>query len=607
MRLGNTDIASVKLGSSQVQAVYLGSNLVWQNAPVAIAATGVGTTSFTANWNAYSGATYYLLDVSESSDFSTFVYENQITTSTSYVVIGLESNTTYYYRVRANVGYDSDAQAFFDRVTTASGSLSTTEQDAVNTLVVQMKADGIWTKMKAIYPMVGASAAACAQNLKSSSFTGTFSSGWTFASTGVTPNGTSAYMDTGFNLSTQIGANSSHLSFYSRTNIGTTQGDIGCFSNPAGTTDNEILIRYGGTFYGFNNPSKYVSVSNSDSRGFYQLNAESLNLKAFKNSSQFGSTVSLTSYTSTNLNVYVGGINKNGLVTPSTKECAFASIGDGLTDTEASNFYTAVQAFNTTLNRSVGTPIVSDSDAQAYINRVYNAGGTLTNTEANAVNQLTIDMKAAGIWNAMKAVYPMVGASAAACAQNLKSSSFTGTFSSGWTFASTGIQGNGTNAYMDTGFVISDNLIYDNQSYSIYKTTVQSGTRCEFGASYSSDINGVGMFLNLGYSYINTFVHDSPFSSSTTSGNYILNRINSTTKKLFRNGFLFGTVTDSATNYNYLGHTVYLGARNDYGTAIFYTNTETRFFTIGDGLTDTEASDFYTAVQAFQTTLNRQV
>jgi hypothetical protein len=28
------------------------------------------------------------------------------------------------------------------------------------------------------------------------SFTGTFTSGWTFASTGVTPNGTSAYMDT---------------------------------------------------------------------------------------------------------------------------------------------------------------------------------------------------------------------------------------------------------------------------------------------------------------------------------------------------------------------------------------------------------------------------
>ena len=37
----------------------------------------------------------------------------------------------------------------------------------------------------------------------------------------------------------------------------------------------------------------------------------------------------------------------------SSKECAFASIGDGLTDTQASNFYTAVQAFQTTLSRNV--------------------------------------------------------------------------------------------------------------------------------------------------------------------------------------------------------------------------------------------------------------
>ena len=37
----------------------------------------------------------------------------------------------------------------------------------------------------------------------------------------------------------------------------------------------------------------------------------------------------------------------------STKQCAFASIGDGLTDTEAANFYTAVNAFQTTLSRQV--------------------------------------------------------------------------------------------------------------------------------------------------------------------------------------------------------------------------------------------------------------
>jgi phosphodiesterase/alkaline phosphatase D-like protein len=149
MKLGALDISTVKLGTNQVQAVYQGVDLVWQNAPVATAATGVGQTSFTANWNAYTGAVVYLLDVSESSDFSTFVYEDQQVNAptTSYVVIGLNPNTTYYYRVRASTEAltDPDAQAFFDRVTDAGGSLSTTEQDAVNTLVVQMKDDGIWS------------------------------------------------------------------------------------------------------------------------------------------------------------------------------------------------------------------------------------------------------------------------------------------------------------------------------------------------------------------------------------------------------------------------------------------------------------------------------
>ena len=37
----------------------------------------------------------------------------------------------------------------------------------------------------------------------------------------------------------------------------------------------------------------------------------------------------------------------------STKQCAFASIGDGLTDAEALALYNAVQLFNTTLARQV--------------------------------------------------------------------------------------------------------------------------------------------------------------------------------------------------------------------------------------------------------------
>jgi S-DNA-T family DNA segregation ATPase FtsK/SpoIIIE len=52
---------------------------------------------------------------------------------------------------------------------------------------------------------------------------------------------------------------------------------------------------------------------------------------------------------------------------------------------------------------------------------------------------------------------------------------------------------------------------------------------------------------------------------------------------------------------------IYLGCLNLDGTAAQFSNYENAFASIGDGLTDTEASNFYTAVQAFQTTLGRQV
>jgi len=71
-------------------------------APVAIAASAVTTTGFTANWNASTGATSYRLDVS-GDNFATFVagYNNKTVSITSDPVTGLSAGTVYSYRVRA--------------------------------------------------------------------------------------------------------------------------------------------------------------------------------------------------------------------------------------------------------------------------------------------------------------------------------------------------------------------------------------------------------------------------------------------------------------------------------------------------------------------------
>ena len=244
--------------------------------------------------------------------------------------------------------YDADAQAFFDRVTIAGGSLSDTEKTAVNQLVLDMKSYSIWTKMKAIYPMVGASSAACAQNLKSSSFTGTFSGGWTFASSGATPNGTTGYMNTNLNYNTTIGLNSTHYSYYSRNNTTLFGFDMGCY---AGGQENWMSLNFSGVAYYFPNTSG-IQVTYGNTIGYYIGTFTVNSMKFFKNNSVIGSKTSNT-YNSTNLNVFLGAVNTGSATLYANRQCAFSSIGDGLTDTEASNFYTAVQAFQTTLNRNV--------------------------------------------------------------------------------------------------------------------------------------------------------------------------------------------------------------------------------------------------------------
>ena len=71
---------------------------------IALPATNVVQTSFTANWNSSAGATGYWLDVATDAGFVAFVpgYANRDAgKATTSNIAGLTPNTTYFYRVRA--------------------------------------------------------------------------------------------------------------------------------------------------------------------------------------------------------------------------------------------------------------------------------------------------------------------------------------------------------------------------------------------------------------------------------------------------------------------------------------------------------------------------
>lgn len=253
-------------------------------------------------------------------------------------------------------GNDADAQAFID----AAGITDATQQSAINTLVTDLKGYGIWTKMKAIYPFCGGTASSHKWNLKNpadtdAAFRLVFSGGITHSGTGVLFNGTNGYSNTYLNPSASLSLNSTHFTYYSRSNNTYSGVMIGTSSTGNGQSLLALKVESG-------TPQDYTCVHNNATAGnspsrndglFTATRTESGSFKVFRNSTVYRNS-SITSTSLSTTNFYLGARNNNNSVIQyTTLQCAFASIGDGLTDTEVANLYTAVQAYQTSLNRQV--------------------------------------------------------------------------------------------------------------------------------------------------------------------------------------------------------------------------------------------------------------
>ena len=275
----------------------------------------------------------------------------------------------YYYRLISSMlkapSVDADAQLFI----TNAVITDITQQNAINKLVTDFKAANIWTKMKAIYPFVGGTAAQHRFNLKDprpldSAYYLTFYNGWTHSSTGAKPNGTDGYADTKLAPTTAgMSANSFHMSNYSRTSFssGTSRIYIGVRS--LGLFNMTVLgwlsggTQEAGTIAGTTDGTEYSPTpALSPSTAGMKLITTNTNRNArlYRGSTYQATQVLQTSSETTLNNIFIGAWNSDGTSGLfSNAETAFASIGSGLTDTDSANLNTAVATFNTTLSRNV--------------------------------------------------------------------------------------------------------------------------------------------------------------------------------------------------------------------------------------------------------------
>lgn len=144
---------------------------------------------------------------------------------------------------KGSITFDSSSLLYF-----AAGNITNqAEKIAANTLIVGMKAAGLWDKCDRVYlrsPTSLAASLLCCKSLISQ----TNINAATHSSSGISFNGTTQYLRTGDTLvsgMSQVALNSAHISVYfsTGTSLGTTIA--GCETDNFPTTDDGFYLRNG--------------------------------------------------------------------------------------------------------------------------------------------------------------------------------------------------------------------------------------------------------------------------------------------------------------------------------------------------------------------------
>lgn len=419
---------------------------------------------------------------------------------------------------RRGVSYgDSDAQAFI----AATGLTGTTEVNAVNNLVANLKSYGLWSKMKAIYPFVS-------DTVNLLSYSQDYANAYWSKNTTITSNATTAPDGTNTGVQTSGAGNIYTLS----PTLTAQQYSVSVYAKANTATSFELNIVTAGFGLGF--------------KCTFNLST--------------GTAGAVTNY---------GGLTGTATIT---------NAGNGWYRCTLSGVLTAAQYYYQ-LTTNANALYIWGSQLETGALTTYQPIAT---TPANRfVSQFKYNLKDARDLDA----------------------AFRLAFNGTWTYSKQGATPNGVNAYADSYYLESANATLNSGHISYYSRTNIAGNPFMGASNGTTETN---IYPNNGgtfYPRIQATNSGVPSVNLNAAAYFIASRINATEVNGYRNTTKY-TVSNPTVSLNNLRR-YYLGAGND--TTIRYNANQTAFSTIGDGLTDTEATNLYTSVQLFQTSLNRQI
>lgn len=239
------------------------------------------------------------------------------------------------------------------------------------------------------------------------------------------------------------------------------------------------------------------------------------------------------------------------------------------------------------------------------------ATGETDLTILGALNTLESDLTIYGLTSKIKALYPFVGGTAAKHKFNFMDArdldaAFRLVFNGGWTHSSTGAKPNGTNGYADTKLIPSSIQTENSNGLGMYITEETTNSNAIQIGSYQDGFSSSALAVTS--TLVGGRLNGAVLQTSITGGNgsFDFHRTSSTVSTIYKNG---SQVITGFSGYSLPPYSIYLGVLNTLNTpyGASYSNSEFRLAYISDGFNSSEISNLRTAVQAFQTTLSRNV
>jgi len=259
---------------------------------------------------------------------------------------------------------DPDAAAYLADVVTSGGTTNPTIEAAVDTLFTELKSNGLYSKMLAMYPYVGSTAASHSINaLLNKTYDITWNGGMTHGISGSTGNGTNGYGNTNFGndiwaqddisfgiyqVSENVSTQTIECSFGTVTSGSLPQIQLATNlteGNPIGNT----FFRIGSTTNvntsnGGNYDGNYIATRTGSTEGYLYRNTNLI----LTNSTTYTKGGSITDNYVFNVNVSNAPFAQGY----ANQTYGFTFMGEGLSASEVSTLDGIINTFQTSLGRN---------------------------------------------------------------------------------------------------------------------------------------------------------------------------------------------------------------------------------------------------------------